>query len=142
MKEQLCFRAHFLLGGGIQLCTLVTGILTCGAYSAISSESHIVCANEITIGNHSVISWNTQIMDTDFHKIMVDDKVINPDQKIRIGNNVWICSHSIVAKGVSIPDGCIIAAGSYITGKTLLNEKSVITGMPFKVLRENVEWKI
>ena len=104
-------------GGGIQLCTSVTGVLTLGSYSSISSESHIVCANEITIGNHSVISWNTQIMDTDFHKVMVDDTVINLDQKVCIGNNVWICSHSIVAKEVNIPDDCIIASGSYITGK-------------------------
>lgn len=64
-----------------------------------------MAAENILIGADCAISWNTQIMDSDSHKIFSGGERTNPNKSIVIGNRVWIASRVIISKGAEIPEG-------------------------------------
>ncbi len=132
-------------GGGCQVCTVSNeSILKIDSDVSFTGECHIVAADNIFVGKGSLISWNTQIMDTDFHKIIDNNKeiIINRSQAIEIGANVWICSRVNILKGTVISDNSVIASDSLLTGCILDKENSVYTGMPVKIIKKDISWKI
>jgi hypothetical protein len=52
-----------------------------------------------------------------------------------IGNDVWVCSNSIVLSGVSIGDGAVIAAGAVVTRD--VEPYSIVAGNPAK----HIKWR-
>lgn len=91
--------------------------------------------------NDVLISWDTLIMDTDFHKIKdFNGKRLNENQDIYIGDNVWIGCRKLILKGASIPGNYIIAANSTVV-HSFESESQIIGGNPGKVLRDNVMWE-
>lgn len=115
-----------------------------GDKSKFMGECHLVAASLVTIGKDCAISWDTQIMDTDFHHIYGQDgKLLNMDKPVAIGNHVWIGSHSIILKGTALPDELVIAAGSIISsGSFDISEGTVLTGLPTRVLKKNIKWEM
>ena len=127
-------------GGGCQISIGKEARLRVGDNTNFTGECHILASRSITLGEHCLISWNTHIMDTDIHKIYTDNKLTNADSPVCIGNDIWICNHVIIGKGVKIPDNVVIAAGSLIT-KPIMENNIVCTGMPLKVLKRNIRWE-
>lgn len=61
------------------------------------------------------MSWNTQIIDIDFHEIRnVDNELLNPPAPVIIHDNCWLCSGVKIYKGVEIYQGCVIAGDASI----------------------------
>jgi acetyltransferase-like isoleucine patch superfamily enzyme len=83
------------------------------------------------IGDGSTISWEVEIRDCDFHKIVRDDFVVS--KPIEIGSNVWIGSRATVLKGVKIGNGAMIATGSVVTKD--VPENCLVAGVPSRVIR-------
>lgn len=112
--------------------------LKIGDRTHIQERTHINCANSITIGARCAISWDCEIMDTDIHKIIVNQTVLENTRPVVIGDRVWVGARAIILKGVNIGDGAIVAAGSVVTrdvpGRTL------VAGNPAKVIREIDGW--
>ena len=96
----------------------------------------------IKIGSGCLVSWNTWICDTDFHRLVDIEtgEVSNPNGEVVIGNNVWMAANSQVMKGAHIPDGCIVATGSLVRG-AYTEDNCLLAGSPAKVKRQNVTWK-
>jgi acetyltransferase-like isoleucine patch superfamily enzyme len=91
-----------------------------------------VCASQfIKIGHSAKIGDMVYIYDTDFHEIEPHQPV--KQSAISIGNNVWICAHSMVLAGSSIGDHSIVAAGSIVTGD--IPAKSLAAGTPARVIK-------
>lgn len=128
-------------GGGCQICTVdKDSKLILGNNIIFTGECHLVSKKSIIIGDNTIVSWNTQIMDTDFHDIFDENgNVINKDLKIEIGKHVWISSKVTILKGTKIADNVIIAAGSIISG-ILENENSIYTGLPIKQIKSKIYW--
>jgi len=103
----------------------------------INRYAKIRCYSSITIGENVAISENFSIWDSDAHAILGKEHLST--QPIIIGNNVWIGTNVTILKGVTIGDGAIIAAGSVVTKN--IPAHSLATGIPAKVIKENVEWK-
>lgn len=96
---------------------------------------------KISIGDDTMLAWQSIIMDTDQHHIYDKDKnIINEDQKITIGNNVWIGARCFILKGVTVPDGSIIGANTTLT-KSFTTKESIIAGNPPKVIKESITWQ-
>lgn len=94
-------------------------VLTIGDRVGISNAS-IVCHDQVTIGDRTLIGGGVKIYDTDFHSL---DHHIRGDythemavtKPVTIGEDVFIGAHSIVLKGVTIGDRSIVGAGSVVT---------------------------
>lgn len=108
----------------------------------MNAFTKIIITKGLTIGDNTVISWDCLIMDSDFHEInSVDNPVgLVANEEIIIGSNVWIGCGVTILKGVKIPDGTIIAAGSLVN-KSFSERNTLIGGMPAKVLKNGVSWK-
>ena len=111
------------------------GILNIGS-GYINSNLKLLCSNSIIIGNDCAISHDVTIMDSDFHNI--DYANHEKSAPVNIGNHVWIGSRAMILKGVTIGDGAIIGAGSVVTKD--VPTKSIVAGVPAKVIKENIEW--
>jgi acetyltransferase-like isoleucine patch superfamily enzyme len=132
------FKGNAILGHGSKIgCG---GILTFGYNFTISAESIIICDNEVTFGNNVLLSWQIQIMDTDFHKVYYEDKLKNQLAKVVIGNNSWIGSRVIINKGVILAENIVVAAGSVVT-KSFYEPNTIIGGLPAKIIRTNIIWE-
>jgi acetyltransferase-like isoleucine patch superfamily enzyme len=135
------FRGNISIGFGTKICVGETGTLTIGDGVQISSECSIIAYHNIEIGKGCGISWETMIMDTDFHPIRNQDgKVINEPRPVSFGEHVWIGIRCIILKGAKIPDHCIIGAGSLVS-KPLEKENCIYAGNPAKIVKEDISWK-
>ena len=102
----------------------------------INNNFNLSCFDKIEIGNNVAISENVCIRDSDNHNILNSAHV--KTKPIKIGNYVWIGMNVIILKGVTIGDGAIIAAGAVVNRD--VPAKSLVGGIPAKILKSNVEW--
>ncbi len=103
-----------------------------------NSNIKIRCHNKIEIGSGVAISHDVTIMDSDAHEIL--ENGYKKSQPIVIGNNVWIGTRATILKGVTIGDGAIIAAGAVVTKDVPAH--SLVGGVPAKILKLNIAWRI
>ena len=114
------FRGGASLGQGTRISMGPHGHLIFGDGVCITAESSIICYDRIEIGDDSLISWECQLMDTDFHSIRQSDAqegstgsvLLNPDAPIYIGRHCWICSRCMVLKGSTMEDDCVLGGGA------------------------------
>lgn len=124
-------------GPGVRVIIGEGARINVGNRTFISSNSLLLSRVSIEIGEDCAISWDVQIMDTDFHQT-TDTPIFG--KEIVIGNNVWIGSRAMILKGVVIGDGAIIAAGSVVTKD--VPPATLVGGNPAKIIRQNVKWNI
>lgn len=113
------------------------GKLVIGANSTITGNTTVICQEHVEIGDDCLISWDCQISDTDFHKVIENDVQKNVDKPIIIGSKVWIGSKCIILKGVNIADGVIVAAGSIVTKKLVIGNSIYISN---KMVKGKIKW--
>ena len=131
----IIFNGNCVIGSGSRIVNM--GELIFGKKFNISAKSNIICYKKITFGDDVLISWNCNIMDTDFHKICVDNKINNYDKQIEIGNHVWICSGTTILKGVNISDNIVVGANSLVT-KNLMKSNSIYIGND--IIKCDINW--
>ncbi|POY34977.1 hypothetical protein C3K47_17490 [Solitalea longa] len=135
------FKGKANIGHGSKISVGENGTLIMGENFKISAESTIISSKKIEFGNACLLSWDVLIMDTDFHKIKDDNNLIlNSDEEIRIGNNVWIGCRSLILKGSIISNNSVIAANT-IVKKKINRENIVIGGNPIRILKDNITWE-
>ena len=142
VNGQVIFNGNANIGHGSKISVAEAGKLTLGDKFTITAESSIVCFKEIQFGCECLLSWDTLIMDTDFHKIKDSNgNIINEPCPILIGDHVWIGCRCLILKGSMIPDNCIVGANSTVS-KSIMGTNQIIAGNPCTVLKENVEWEM
>jgi len=134
------FRGKAKIGYGSALS--VNGTLNIGHNFQISSASTIICAEEITIGDNTLLSWDNLIMGTDQHAIycQVSGKRINQNKRISIGDHVWIGARCAILKGSVIPGNTVVAANTLLSGNTFNKEHTAIGETPPLILKSNIQW--
>lgn len=103
------------------------------------SNSTIICAKSIVIGDNVLIGGSCKIWDTNFHSLDYNERRINDLTKVTslpiiIGNDVFIGANSIILKGVTIGDRVVIGAGSVVTSN--IPEDEIWGGNPAKFIRK------
>lgn len=104
-----------------------------------TARTTIICFDNITFGEKVLISWDTTIIDTDFHEVM-DSETHNSFPRtapISIGANTWICLGSTLLKGSTIPEGCIVGAKALVT-KKFTTTNSILAGNPATIKKQRV----
>lgn len=138
--------SRFIIKGSARICNgcRITiekgGLLELGRDTFINENTRITAYQKIIIGDGCWIAWDVNIIDTDFHSISINGDTGETVKTVRIGNRVWIGARALILKGVTIGDGAVIAAGSVVTGD--IPAGCLAAGVPARVIRERVTWKI
>ena len=104
-----------------------------GAFCVVNVESGL------RIGAGSQISWDVQLLDTDFHRISTDDEAPRAHTSpIVIGKHVLVGTGVLVLKGVTLDDGAIVAAGSVVTKS--VGAGVVVAGNPARPIGRATDW--
>lgn len=113
------------------------------------SGSRLVCCNEISIGDYTIIGPNSLIYDSEGHdynpEVGWKGRVCYTGRPIRIGSRCFIGTGCIIMSGVTIGDRCLIAAGTVLKtnvpdGHKAEGNPAVITALP-KLLGGTAECK-
>lgn len=90
---------------------------------------------EIHIGSNVMIAAYSYVVDHD-HGTELGAPIKSQECygfPITIGDDVWIGTHSVLTKGVTVGCGAVIGAGSVVT-KSVINE-SIVFGSPAKYIK-------
>ncbi len=108
-----------------------------GKSSGCNIHCQIVCADNIHVGRGTLIGRNVVLRDYDAHYIIQKGyKVKDP---IMIGERCWIGDGALISKGVSVGDGSIVAARSWVISK--VDEQMLVAGSPAMPMAKNIEWR-
>ncbi len=108
--------------------------------ASIGDRCVINVAVGVRIGTGTQISWQSQILDTDFHEVYrADGGHGDVSAPVVIGDQVLIGTGSMILKGVSIGDGAVVGAGSVVASDVAA--KTVVLGNPARRVAEISGWK-
>lgn len=126
------------ISNGCHISVQENAVLSLGDDFYISANARVGCYEEIMIGNRTRISWNTQIYDTDFHYVLLDNGMVRRRNKpVKIGNSVWIGHDVTINKGTNIGDWCIVSSLSLLNKNYGINH-ALIAGIPATIKKEGV----
>lgn len=139
IQGKMYIGGSYCIGRGCRIDIDKNAVLKIGNGGFINVNTFFIISHGLQIGNDCSISWGCQFIDNDFHQIDYENKKERP-YEIIIGNHVWVGCNVCILKGSVIPDNCVIAANSVVTG--IFSEESVlIGGNPAKVIKRNISWQ-
>ena len=100
----------------------------------------ISCLKGLYFGRDCLLGGEIIIRDSDGHSISYSNKRQNLDDKIVIGDHVWICSKCSILKGFRIGNDSVVAYGSLCT-KAIHMEHVLIGGYPAKLIKNINGWE-
>ena len=134
------FEGHAVIKYGAKLIVGEGATLKLGNNFRITSGSAIICYKSVQFGNDCRIAWDTQIIDTDFHKVFdSESNHLNPDKEIRMGNNCWIGNHCLVQKGTQLGDMVVLSSNSMIN-KVFEESHVILAGSPARIIKTSIAW--
>lgn len=112
-----------------------TSVIKIGTGTATSNNVNIIAIDSIEIGKNCLIGDMVAIYDSDFHRIDPAERWngSEPPAPVKVGDNVWVGSRTMILKGVTIGSNSVIGAGSIVTKS--IPADVVASGVPAKVLR-------
>jgi len=112
----------------------VSGILQIGERTVLQPRVRINATTSISIGADCAISWDVDLLDSDFHEaVAVDGTSPSKSASVVIEDRVWIGVGAKVLKGVTIGHDSVVAAGAVVTKS--VPPKSLVAGVPARVVR-------
>lgn len=98
-----------------------------------------ICARKrVRIGAHVSVGANCTIMDTDFHPLEPSQRRSMPvggaAAEVVIEDDTFIGTQALILKGAHIGRGCVIGAGSVVTGD--IPPATIAAGNPARVIAE------
>lgn len=120
-------------GTSIYDSSIVFGDVSVGVNTWIGPNTLLDGAGKLTIGNNCSISANVQIYTHDTVKWAISGgKEAYEFASTSIGNNCYIGPNSVIAMGISLGEGTIVGANSFVNKSYGANSK--IGGNPAKPL--------
>jgi acetyltransferase-like isoleucine patch superfamily enzyme len=124
------------------------GRVTLGEYALVHG-ARIICDDEVTIGDHALISWNVVLMDS--YRLSLDPDVRReevrrsadrqprrlegnaPARPVRIGRAAWIGFDSCILPGVTVGEGAVVGARSVVASD--VEPFTIVAGNPARLVR-------
>lgn len=135
------FTGPFVVSQGASIVLGQKAVLSLGEYSGMGENAEIICMKEISIGDHTDLTWQTQVTDTGTHCILnrstnMVSSIYNP---VKIGSYCWICNRTTIQPGVILPDKTIVGSNSLVNKSFAdVDEGTLIAGIPAKVINGNI----
>lgn len=97
-----------------------SGVVNIGRDTLIHGTS-INCRKSITIGDRVLIAANTHIMDSNGHKLCLDNpsiriKTIDEPRIVVIEDDVWVGCNCTILPTAKIKNGAVVPAGTVVKG--------------------------
>lgn len=113
-----------------------SGTIKIGSNVHVGESTIITAHSRVSIGDNTIIGPQNMIVDVDH--VIEDRDVPIRDQglvsrPVSIGPNVWISSHCIILKGVTIGRAAVLGAGAVVTHD--VPAFAVVVGAPARVIR-------
>jgi len=112
-----------------------TGI-TIGNRTGIGARAFIAGQGGVIIGDDVITGPNIQIFSENHNfddaSLTIKEQGVTRQPTV-IGNNCWLGGGITILAGVTVGDGCVIAAGSVVTKSVPPN--SIVAGIPAKVIK-------
>lgn len=126
-------------GHGSRICVTKNGKVTIGNNFVNTAMMTLISDDRIEFGENVTTSWNTLVMDTDWHAVRntVTNEIRPFKKSIMIGNNVWLCTRCVILKGSKIPNGSIVGANAVVNGQ-FEKDNTLIAGNPAKECKNNI----
>lgn len=117
-----------------------------GHMASLGSRGKLICKQKIVLGNYARIGYESQLIDTNFHKMINTEtgEHYHINGTIKLGNHNFISNRVTLMQKTITPDNCTIASNTLCNkdyskfGKNIL-----IGGLPAKLLRQNIsrDWE-
>lgn len=118
---------------GTKINVTKNAILEFKGYNIVGYNTIFVCHDSITIGYDTGMSWECEVLDTDFHplKDIIANKVMKKTSPIIIGDGVFIGNNVCIMKGSRVPNNSVISSMARVSGSfKKLGENLLIVGNP------------
>lgn len=106
-----------------------------GSYVYIGPNANINGLGKVSINSGTIIGPNINIHSANHNfrkaKFIPYDETFDY-RPVKIGENVWIGGNVIIVPGTEIGEGCIIGAGTVVSGK--IPALSIVVGNPAKII--------
>lgn len=109
------------------------GNITIGNNVLISPGVSISSAEDIVIGDNSMIAADVYISDSDWHHIYNRTRPFRCSKSIELGKNCWIGYRATITKGIRIGKNSVVAAGAVVIND--VPDNTVVGGNPAKVIK-------
>lgn len=103
------------------------GFLSLGEHVSLSRGVQIVCHQRVEIGVETMLANGVLIFDHD-HDYRAPGGLAARTYRtapIVIGKNVWVGANTVILRGTTIGDNCVIGAGSVLKGDYPANSRIV-----------------
>jgi acetyltransferase-like isoleucine patch superfamily enzyme len=113
---KVVFGENVCIGRGTFISIGYKGCLRLGDNVKFGGNSKIICRKSIDIGERTMVSWNSQIIDTDFHSTLntIFKTRNSAVSSIKIGTHNWLGFGCTLMKGTITPNHCIVCANTSI----------------------------
>lgn len=137
VEGKLVVDEHVSIGSGSRWHVGPDSLVKIGAYTYFSPDTLLISSTAVEVGVGCAISWQTQILDDDFHDLEDDSTARKRTAAVTIGDHVWIGTRCLLLKGSRVADGCVVGAGSVVLG-AFDEPNCLIAGSPARVVRRGV----
>jgi acetyltransferase-like isoleucine patch superfamily enzyme len=104
----------------------------CGLTGAV-----VIAADRVEMGDRVQVGGTARIVDTDFHPLTPESRAQDFNagayKPIIIEDDVFIGMNSLVLKGVTLAQGCVVGAGSVVTRD--VPARTIVAGNPAQAVR-------
>jgi len=114
--------------------------LTCGDYASVADDAEIYNPARVELGEFSIVSQGAYLCGASHDYRSPGFELVS--KPIVVGKRAWVAARAIVLLGVSLGEGCVIAAGSVVTrdmpGWTLCAGNPCVPVRPYRPKTEDV----
>lgn len=113
-------------------------LISFGKNVEIGDYVHIAAVESVAIGDNCLIASRVYVSDHDHGDTSLSSLSLTPSQRpivakpVSIGDDCWIGQNVCILKGVSLGNGCVVAAGAVVTKS--FPPYSVVAGIPAKLI--------
>lgn len=134
------FNGTFGINPGCGFRIMKGATLIFGNNVSIGQNAKIACYKKLSIGDNCLISWDVNIMDTDFHPFynLKKKKISTFSKPIIIGKDCFIGSRTTILKGSFLPANSTVGTYSLLNMHYGTQKFSLIAGIPATVKYEGV----